>query len=826
MATEHDTVTKLPKLNSSKDYLHWKRRVYAYLRREDFELLCFREEPEDATSAQKRKWLKAMVEAKSSIILTLGSSPLAQLSDIIDDDERTAKELWDAVIKLYTTSNAQAIINLEQELEGLRFDDGQSWEKHTDNFHNILGKLSSYDSAIKEEDKASKLLRTLPESFAPLAMVAQTNDLSLEKVIAAVEGELSRRKMKTSEARRPSNPLSAHQSSIPFINLKPSQSNINKNTKNPKPCFVCGKNGHFADKCWYRFDGARGRGRGSSRVFSHRGRGLRRGSFRGGANSFTTAWPSPDSQPPGSSHHDQANSGWGLSRHDSRASYPPQSNFNSKNGQGNGNGFSGFMAKIKYRSTLAQCEAEKDPNVLIDSGGSHHFFYARSSFKTYKEVPTEKVRGAAGFSTIVGKGEVVIPIDGGLTVEAFHTPFFSSNILSVGELSFIYDIFFKSEALDERRTSFCVFKKQESGEVVFRKEIEDGLYSLKMPTSKGTSNEIRYQSPECATCVQASLEDKIDKAYEWHKKLGHPSAERFITLMKSNTDIPKFSPSTVQSIFCHPCSVSKSKRAPVRTSSRSTVKPLELIHLDILGPMPQVSIGGRRYAIGIVDDWTAKSDVIFLSEKGEIHDAVQEYMHRSERVTGYRLQNIRLDGAGENRSDAIKSLQSLRGIYLEYSPRYASESNGVVERFMQELGLRSRLFLKDSGLQESLWAEAMAHGNWLRNRLPSSRVSGAIPMTIWKPNTRLSFSRIPFFGQHGYAFIYRPKTIANKKLLARSVHSRFIGMQSDERLCRVYVSTTNEVMILRLADFRPCSQEQLPSVNTLLDGLSRQASEE
>lgn len=82
---------------------------------------------------------------------------------------------------MYTTCNAQAIFNLGQELENLQFDVTQSWEMHTVKFPNIFGKLASYDSSIKEEDKDSKPLRTLPESFAPLAMVAQTGDIPLEK---------------------------------------------------------------------------------------------------------------------------------------------------------------------------------------------------------------------------------------------------------------------------------------------------------------------------------------------------------------------------------------------------------------------------------------------------------------------------------------------------------------------------------------------------------------------------------------------------------------------------------------------------------------------
>lgn len=67
-----------------------------------------------------------MVEEKYFFILTLGSSPISQLSDTIDDDDRTAKELWVEIVKRYRTSNEQAIENMEQEIEYLRLAHGQS----------------------------------------------------------------------------------------------------------------------------------------------------------------------------------------------------------------------------------------------------------------------------------------------------------------------------------------------------------------------------------------------------------------------------------------------------------------------------------------------------------------------------------------------------------------------------------------------------------------------------------------------------------------------------------------------------------------------------
>lgn len=53
-----------------------------------------------------------------------------QVSEVIDEDNYTAKELWDALISLCTTSNTQAVIKFEQELETVNYKDGQDWQKH------------------------------------------------------------------------------------------------------------------------------------------------------------------------------------------------------------------------------------------------------------------------------------------------------------------------------------------------------------------------------------------------------------------------------------------------------------------------------------------------------------------------------------------------------------------------------------------------------------------------------------------------------------------------------------------------------------------------
>jgi hypothetical protein len=48
-----------------------------------------------------------------------------------------------------------------------------------------------------------------------------------------------------------------------------------------------------------------------------------------------------------------------------------------------------------------------------------------------------------------------------------------------------------------------------------------------------------------------------------------------------------------------------------------TSKPLELLHMDLMGPMQVESSGGKRYAFVVVDDFTRYTWVNFIREKSD-----------------------------------------------------------------------------------------------------------------------------------------------------------------------------------------------------------------
>lgn len=67
-------------------------------------------------------------------------------------------------------------------------------DKHIETFHFLIAKLPSYDKPISPEDKVSMLLCTLPEHFAPIAMVVESSSISFEQVVASVKAKISERR--------------------------------------------------------------------------------------------------------------------------------------------------------------------------------------------------------------------------------------------------------------------------------------------------------------------------------------------------------------------------------------------------------------------------------------------------------------------------------------------------------------------------------------------------------------------------------------------------------------------------------------------------------
>ena len=57
----------------------------------------------------------------------------------------------------------------------------------------------------------------------------------------------------------------------------------------------------------------------------------------------------------------------------------------------------------------------------------------------------------------------------------------------------------------------------------------------------------------------------------------------------------------------------------------TTSKVLELLHMDLMGPMQVESIGGKKYAYVVVDDFSRYTWISFIREKSETFKAYNDF---------------------------------------------------------------------------------------------------------------------------------------------------------------------------------------------------------
>ena len=263
-----------------------------------------------------------------------------------------------------------------------------------------------------------------------------------------------------------------------------------------------------------------------------------------------------------------------------------------------------------FVSTAAELGDKKSRNMLIDSGGTHNFFHSRSerdddesSFSNYVSLHTETVRAAFSRTRIIGKGQVYVPLNGGMELTAYHTPQFTNNILSVSGLSDHFDVLFSSSV---RNYKGCFIFNKSTRNVIFETPCENGMNVLRHETSS---------HPKHALALSADVHTKDgDDQKDWHEKTGPPSADRYLRLSYMFPSVPSFSRTSMNQLMFAPCLTEKAKKRPILPAEIRTTAPLQQVHLDISGPFVP-TLSQETYAVHFMESHTAKSDVYLLLKK-------------------------------------------------------------------------------------------------------------------------------------------------------------------------------------------------------------------
>ena len=100
----------------------------------------------------------------------------------------------------------------------------------------------------------------------------------------------------------------------------------------------------------------------------------------------------------------------------------------------------------------------------------------------------------------------------------------------------------------------------------------------------------------------------------WHRQLGHMSKKGMEILSRSGY-LLGFSFHDFE--FCEHCLYGKQTQQPHKHRSTRRDTKLALVHSDLCGPMPNLSLGGASYFMTFIDDYSRKVWVYFLKHKDE-----------------------------------------------------------------------------------------------------------------------------------------------------------------------------------------------------------------
>ncbi|KAL8087732.1 hypothetical protein AgCh_037766 [Apium graveolens] len=379
-------------------------------------------------------------------------------------------------------------------------------------------------------------------------------------------------------------------------------------------------------------------------------------------------------------------------------------------------------------------DEESKKNVwYLDSGASNHMTGHKELFTEIDDTISGEVTfGDSSKIPVKGKGTVTIMSKKGekkYINDVYYIPALKNNIISLGQLVE------KGYNIQMQDNSLII--RNQARELIANVEMsKNRLFTLDMQTN-----------------VQKCLKSVIkNDSWLWHLRYGHLgfSGLKLLSKTKMVDGLPEINE---PENLCEACVKGKQHRQsfPVGISWRAR-RPLEIVHTDIAGPFDIPSLGGNRYYLTFVDDFSRKSWVYIIKEKSEALDKFKEFKALAEKQSGYYLKTLRSDRGGEYTSNLFKSFCRAHGINHQLTTTYTPQQNGVAERKNRTILDMARSMVKAKHLPRTFWAEPVQCAVYLLNRCPTKSVRNKTPNEAWS-GSKPSVGHLRIFGCIAYAHI-------------------------------------------------------------------------
>lgn len=239
--------------------------------------------------------------------------------------------------------------------------------------------------------------------------------------------------------------------------------------------------------------------------------------------------------------------------------------------------------------TVFSATANNDNGWFVDSGASMHmtmhsdWLYDRISppISTIKVADDKKLLveacGKINLNVVNSNGEMnTIQVQ-----NVLYVPGLATNLLSVSQII----------------KNGCQVQFDQKGCKIINKNNEQ------VAAAKLINNMYRLNTQSVPAYISAS---KDNDWYLWHQRMAHLNFEDLSKL----TESAGFKLENKEKVVCISCLQGKQSRIPFPTEGSRAREKLELIHSDVCGPMEVPSLGGARYFVTFIDDYTRKIKII------------------------------------------------------------------------------------------------------------------------------------------------------------------------------------------------------------------------
>ena len=300
----------------------------------------------------------------------------------------------------------------------------------------------------------------------------------------------------------------------------------------------------------------------------------------------------------------------------------------------------------------------------------------------------------------------------------------------------------------------------------------------------------------------------------WHRRLGHTNYG-YVKQLHSKDMVTgmKLSNMSKPDPICEPCLAGKMHANPFPTSHTRASKPLELVHVDLKGPIQVKSLAGYYYWIQFVDDCTRFKCGLGLRRKSDAFGAFLQFKAYAENLHDAKIKVLREDKGSEFMSNQFNQYCIDNGIERQHTVRNRPQQNGDVERANRTVSDQVTAMLNEANLPVQFWFHAFVALLHVLNRSPTHPLPGTTPHEAWhtkKPDV----SHLRVWGCLAYVHVQKDKRKSFGSHMEKCI---FVGYPAGYKGWQFYNPVTKKFIISERAEF---DERYFPGIKpTLLNAI-------